>query len=853
MSEPRNGRKGFYGWLGNQLEHHSSWVIGLTLLATVLLLVPLFLMTPTENASDNPTGSEVVKFYELVDDTFPSEVDVLPYIVEAKDGDILTQKCLYELYQNEEKLRGGDLSPFLYLRYIETAGAVVRGVDSLADSVNTVLATASGGAIDLSNASDLQVKQAVSYLLSNPVTEELQDRLSVKSEPGEEGWTSPAFLFVVLADGEKLRTEYAAAVGEDLSEDIAVEQFGRDVLEILRGEEAGYQVWGVGIDMNLEISDEGRLSFTLTGIAIILMAVLLMIIYRSWLITLATTLGLGMIVVWLKGFSNLIGLKGSIALELIVPIAIVVLGVDYAIQALFRYREERDKGKPPRQALGASTYGVGRALALAMLTTVIAFAANAASGIESVVGFAMAASFAIFASLIVLGLFVPAVVMRYHAWRGTGVPTSAAAAKASLRGAWLGRSVTAVGGKWFQVLPLVILVTGFAAWGWVNVETKMEAKDALDSNSDFVMGVDKLEEHITATLGEPAYLYVEGDLTQLESIDAIKASIAAMEDDAHVSRRLLDGKPNPTAFVLDMLSAVVEEDYARGQIAAATGTEVTDLDDDLVPDTPEQLEAVYEYVTANGVWQDETTVLYNPAHIGESFVYGTAGEGQDAALMWIGIPGTQNESIVRASSAELQADMDLAMQDVASIDLYGLTGDAYMRVEQFDSIADSLSRSLIIAAAGVLLLLLAAFRSLRYAVMAMIPVLLVACWLYGFMYAAGIHLNMMTAMIAALSIGVGIDFSIHITERFRQELAGGRDKRSALRESARTTGFALFCAALTTIVGFIVIAFAPMPMFATFGVLTAIMIGLSLLMALFVLPSLYILFAPGNGEVEEER
>jgi hypothetical protein len=45
-----------------------------------------------------------------------------------------------------------------------------------------VLAAASGGAVDLSSASDLQVKQAVSYLLSNPATEELQDRLSVKSE-----------------------------------------------------------------------------------------------------------------------------------------------------------------------------------------------------------------------------------------------------------------------------------------------------------------------------------------------------------------------------------------------------------------------------------------------------------------------------------------------------------------------------------------------------------------------------------------------------------------------------------------------------------------------------------------------
>jgi predicted RND superfamily exporter protein len=120
----------------------------------------------------------------------------------------------------------------------------------------------------------------------------------------------------------------------------------------------------------------------------------------------------------------------------------------------------------------------------------------------------------------------------------------------------------------------------------------------------------------------------------------------------------------------------------------------------------------------------------------------------------------------------------------------------------------------------------------------------VACWLYGFMYVAGYHLNVLTATIAAISIGVGIDFSIHFTERFRQELPESMDKRAALRETSRTTGFALFCTALTTAVGFAVIAFAPMPMFATFGLLTAIMITLSLLMALFVLPSLLLLFAP---------
>jgi len=226
--------------------------------------------------------------------------------------------------------------------------------------------------------------------------------------------------------------------------------------------------------------------------------------------------------------------------------------------------------------------------------------------------------------------------------------------------------------------------------------------------------------------------------------------------------------------------------------------------------------------------------------------------GDYATLISIGVPGTREQAVVRAASEELNADLDEAVRDVQSISKYGLTGTGDVRVVQFDSIADSLSSSLIIAGVAVLMLLLAIFRSARYAVVTIVPVLLVACWLYGFMYLAGYSLNMLTATIAAISIGVGIDFSIHFTERFREELDNCGDKREALRVTAQTTGLALFSAALTTAVGFAVIAFAPMPMFSTFGILTAIMITLSLLMALFALPSLLYVFVPARTEREKK-
>ena len=132
-------------------------------------------------------------------------------------------------------------------------------------------------------------------------------------------------------------------------------------------------------------------------------------------------------------------------------------------------------------------------------------------------------------------------------------------------------------------------------------------------------------------------------------------------------------------------------------------------------------------------------------------------------------------------------------------------------------------------------------RSLRYAVVTIIPIGLVVAWLYGLMYITGFALNYVTATIGAVSIGVGIDYSIHMTERFREEMRRASNKVQALRQAANGTGVALLASAVSSIVGFAIMGFAPMPMFSAYGILTALMIFLALASSLVVLPSLLLL------------
>jgi len=80
-----------------------------------------------------------------------------------------------------------------------------------------------------------------------------------------------------------------------------------------------------------------------------------------------------------------------------------------------------------------------------------------------------------------------------------------------------------------------------------------------------------------------------------------------------------------------------------------------------------------------------------------------------------------------------------------------------------------------------------------------------------------------------------------MTMRFREEINLGSDKHSALFSSINGTGLALLGSALSSMLGFAIMGFAPMPLFSTFGILTAIMIGLALTASLFTLPSLLFL------------
>jgi len=117
------------------------------------------------------------------------------------------------------------------------------------------------------------------------------------------------------------------------------------------------------------------------------------------------------------------------------------------------------------------------------------------------------------------------------------------------------------------------------------------------------------------------------------------------------------------------------------------------------------------------------------------------------------------------------------------------------------------------------------------------PILLTVAWILGTMYVLDMPFNVITGTITSLTIGLGVAYNIHISERYRLELSRGRDGWEAMHHAVTGTGGALLGSAGTTIGGFGVLAFAILPALQQFGIITGITIAYAFLGSVFVLPS----------------
>jgi predicted RND superfamily exporter protein len=136
------------------------------------------------------------------------------------------------------------------------------------------------------------------------------------------------------------------------------------------------------------------------------------------------------------------------------------------------------------------------------------------------------------------------------------------------------------------------------------------------------------------------------------------------------------------------------------------------------------------------------------------------------------------------------------------------------------------------------------FRSLLIAFIAILANIVPISIIFGIMGWLSIPLDIMTITIAAISIGIGVDDTIHYIHRFHEEFKKDHNYINSMKRSHQSIGYAMVYTSLVVIIGFSILVLSNLVPTIYFGLLTVIVMATILLSALFLLPRLLIIFKP---------
>ena len=186
-------------------------------------------------------------------------------------------------------------------------------------------------------------------------------------------------------------------------------------------------------------------------------------------------------------------------------------------------------------------------------------------------------------------------------------------------------------------------------------------------------------------------------------------------------------------------------------------------------------------------------------------------------------PNLKREVLLNKIRDHLTTELNLAPEQV------NVTG----MVVLYNNMLKSLFRSQILTIGAVFLAILfmfaILFRSIKMAVLAIIPNILAASMVLGLMGLAGIPLDMMTITIAAICIGIAVDDTIHYVHRFSEEFDQHNDYWKAIRLSHDSIGRALYYTTMTVVLGFSILVMSNFIPTIYFGILSGLAMSTALL------------------------
>ena len=207
------------------------------------------------------------------------------------------------------------------------------------------------------------------------------------------------------------------------------------------------------------------------------------------------------------------------------------------------------------------------------------------------------------------------------------------------------------------------------------------------------------------------------------------------------------------------------------------------------------------------------------------------------------------ESLDGLNRKEFINSVDNDLQEIFNLEenKYSLTGISVIYSNLLQSLFGSLFGSIGIVFVSIFIMFLVLFRSFNLALLGLIPNFLSAGAVIGTIGLIGIPLDVMTVTVAAVSIGMGVDNTIHYIFRFKKEFESTQNYLVSSKNTHITIGKALLFTSTTIILGFLSLTMSNFNPTVYFGIFTALAMTMAIMSSLVLLPALLIKLKPLGG------
>ena len=598
----------------------------------------------------------------------------------------------------------------------------------------------------------------------------------------------------------------------------------RDVINKY-GENAKIHLGGIPM-----IADD-MMSYIKSDIVVFGIGVFMFIVLTLWLIfrnikwVIMPLFGCATSVILMIGLLGLIGWKVTVISSNFIALMLILnMAMNIHLTVRFLQLKKEFPDLSSTEAVLEASKKMMLPILYTVLTTICAFLSLIFSGIKPIIDFGWMMTLGLIVSFLVTFLLLPCLLNIFASDSEINVKSTEKSKITEILG-----KIAKHNGTLLFSITIAIVIASFIGISKLEVENSFI--NYFDKETEIYKGMKKIDEDL-------------GGTTPLNVIIKFPTKKVELKDDDEFSEWDEDVKQ--------------EDDKAKYWFTRDKMDKILKVHDylDSLPEIGKVLSfgsilRVAEDLNKKELQSLEIAVLYSkiPEEIKKEIISPYISVNDDEARISVRIKDSfenlRRNDLIKKVNNELNTKLGLNKEE------YRLAGVLILFNNLLQSLFKSQILTLGIVMLGILIMFFILFRNITLSLIGVVPNFIAAFFILGIIGLMGIPLDMMTITIAAITIGIAVDNSIHYIYRFKEEYKKLNSYTKTLDKCHSTVGIAILNTSITIVFGFSILMLSNFIPTIYFGVFTGIAMLLAMISVLTLLPKLLLIYKPFGKEVEE--